>query len=144
MYGPPHWAFTTQGNGYVVQCDSDGNMMLFDGLTGELYDTVSLGKNIEATPQPTAIPWWWAPASAHMRGAHNLICRSPLYCRALYYCRSPLVAATSTKNKNAGSARQHSKTFGALPPYKRKDTFNMDRVDIKELFAHPKAIMIKR
>ncbi|UKI19194.1 MAG: PQQ-binding-like beta-propeller repeat protein [Oscillospiraceae bacterium] len=50
VWSSPLGIYDSQGNGYVVQCDSDGNMMLFDGLTGELYDTVSLGKNIEATP----------------------------------------------------------------------------------------------
>ena len=30
--------------------DSDGNMMLFDGLSGELCDAINLGSNIEATP----------------------------------------------------------------------------------------------
>ena len=50
VWSSPLGIYDPQGNGYIVQCDSDGNMMLFDGLTGELYDTVSLGKNIEATP----------------------------------------------------------------------------------------------
>ena len=50
VWSSPLGIYDSQGNGYIVQCDSDGNMMLFDGLTGELYDSVSLGKNIEATP----------------------------------------------------------------------------------------------
>ena len=50
VWSSPLGIYDPDGNGYVVQCDSDGNMMLFDGLTGSLLDCISLGKNIEATP----------------------------------------------------------------------------------------------
>ena len=43
------------------------------------------------------------------------------------------------KTKMPAAHGSTAKIFGALPPYKRKDTFNMDRVDIKELFAHPES-----
>ena len=50
VWSSPLGIYDENGKGYIVQCDSDGNMMLFDGLTGELYDCVNLGSNIEATP----------------------------------------------------------------------------------------------
>ncbi|WP_242657941.1 outer membrane protein assembly factor BamB family protein [Lachnoclostridium phytofermentans] len=37
-------------NGYVILCDSTGNMYMVDGLSGKLYDTINLGKIIEASP----------------------------------------------------------------------------------------------
>lgn len=49
-WASPLGVYDTEGNGYIVQCDSDGNMLLLDGLTGRLLDTINLGKNIEASP----------------------------------------------------------------------------------------------
>lgn len=50
VWSSPLGIYDKDGKGYVIQCDSDGNMMLFDGLSGELYDAINLGSNIEATP----------------------------------------------------------------------------------------------
>ncbi len=50
LWSSPLGVYDNEGNGYVIQCDSDGNMMLFDGLSGKLLDSVNLGSNIEATP----------------------------------------------------------------------------------------------
>lgn len=50
VWSSPLGLYDAEGNGYVIQCDSDGNMMLFDGLSGKLLDSINLGSNIEATP----------------------------------------------------------------------------------------------
>lgn len=49
-WSSPIALYDKNGDGYVILCDSDGNMFLIDGRTGELYDTINLGKNIEASP----------------------------------------------------------------------------------------------
>lgn len=50
-WSSPIALYTKDGTGYVVLCDSKGNMFLLNGLTGELYDKINLGgANIEATP----------------------------------------------------------------------------------------------
>jgi len=50
VWSSPLGIYDNEGKGYIIQCDSDGNMMLFDGLSGELCDAINLGSNIEATP----------------------------------------------------------------------------------------------
>lgn len=42
--------YDSEGNGYIVHCNSAGNMYFIDGLTGEELDRVNLGSNIEASP----------------------------------------------------------------------------------------------
>lgn len=49
-WSSPIALYDKDGNGYVIVCDSTGNMYMVDGLTGELYDTTNLGANIEASP----------------------------------------------------------------------------------------------
>ena len=49
-WASPVGVYTTDGTGYIVQCDSAGNVMLVDGLTGEALSSVNVGSNIEASP----------------------------------------------------------------------------------------------
>ncbi len=49
-WSSPLALYDEEGNGYVIFCDSTGNMYMVDGLTGELYDTTNLGANVEASP----------------------------------------------------------------------------------------------
>lgn len=49
-WSSPVAVYDKKGDGYIILCDSDGNMHLLDGRTGELKDTINLGKNIEASP----------------------------------------------------------------------------------------------
>ena len=42
--------YTAEGKGYLALGDAGGNMMLFDGKTGEKLNTLSLGSNMEASP----------------------------------------------------------------------------------------------
>lgn len=49
-WSSPLALYDADGNGYVIFCDSTGNMYMVDGLTGELYDTTNLGNNVEASP----------------------------------------------------------------------------------------------
>lgn len=49
-WSSPVAVYDKKGDGYIILCDSDGNMHLLDGRTGELKDTINLGKNVEASP----------------------------------------------------------------------------------------------
>lgn len=49
-WSSPIALYDAQGIGYLIFCDSTGNMYLVNGLTGELYDTTNLGANVEASP----------------------------------------------------------------------------------------------
>ncbi len=49
-WSSPVAVYDKKGDGYIILCDSDGNMHLLDGRTGKLKDTVNLGKNVEASP----------------------------------------------------------------------------------------------
>lgn len=42
--------YDEEGNTYLIQSDSEGNMHLLDGLNGWLLHTINLGSNIEASP----------------------------------------------------------------------------------------------
>jgi hypothetical protein len=42
--------YDEEGNMYLIQSDSKGNMHLLDGLQGKLLHTINLGANIEASP----------------------------------------------------------------------------------------------
>lgn len=46
----PVAVYNEAGNGWVVQCDADGNVHLIDGLTGYVNSTTNLGGKIEASP----------------------------------------------------------------------------------------------
>ena len=49
-WSSPVAVYNSNGDGYIILCDSDGNMHLLDGKTGKVKNTINLGKNIEATP----------------------------------------------------------------------------------------------
>lgn len=50
-WSSPIALYDNKGDGYVILCDSKGNMFLIDGRTGKLYDRINLGgANIEASP----------------------------------------------------------------------------------------------
>lgn len=49
-WSSPVAVYDAEGDGYIILCDSDGNMHLLDGRTGVLKDTINLGKNVEASP----------------------------------------------------------------------------------------------
>ena len=42
--------YDEEGCGYLIYCNSAGDMYLLDGRTGEVLDTRNLGGNIEASP----------------------------------------------------------------------------------------------
>lgn len=42
--------YDSKGNGYIIHCNSAGNMYFIDGLTGKELDCVNLGSNVEASP----------------------------------------------------------------------------------------------
>ena len=49
-WSSPVAVYSESGKGYMILCDSVGNMHLIDGKTGNILDTVGLGSNIEASP----------------------------------------------------------------------------------------------
>jgi outer membrane protein assembly factor BamB len=50
-WSSPVAVYTKEGKSYIVNCDSRGNMMLYEGISGKLLDTISLsGANVEASP----------------------------------------------------------------------------------------------
>lgn len=50
-WSSPVALYDKDGNGYIILCDSKGNMFMLDGRTGKLYDRINLGgANIEASP----------------------------------------------------------------------------------------------
>lgn len=49
-WSSPVAVYSKEGKSYIVNADSVGNMMLYEGTTGKLLDTVSLGSNVEASP----------------------------------------------------------------------------------------------
>jgi len=46
----PTCVYTPSGKGYLLVGSSNGDLMMFDGLTGERITKVNLGSNIEASP----------------------------------------------------------------------------------------------
>lgn len=42
--------YDVNGKGYIIQCDSVGNMYLIDGSTGKVCFNINLGSNIESSP----------------------------------------------------------------------------------------------
>lgn len=42
--------YDSEGNGYIIHCNTGGNMYLLDGLTGDELDVADLGSNVEASP----------------------------------------------------------------------------------------------
>lgn len=49
-WSSPVTVYTKKGKGYVITCDSIGDMYLLDGKTGEVLDKMNLGGNVEASP----------------------------------------------------------------------------------------------
>ncbi len=50
-WSSPVVAYTPDGSGYIIQCDSGGNATLYDGATGEELDKIGLSSgNMEASP----------------------------------------------------------------------------------------------
>lgn len=49
-WSSPVDVYDEEGNGYIIQCDSIGNMFILDGKTGELINKITLDSNIEASP----------------------------------------------------------------------------------------------
>ncbi len=49
-WSSPVTVYTKKGKGYVITCDSIGDMYLLDGKTGEVLDNMNLGSNVEASP----------------------------------------------------------------------------------------------
>ncbi|ABX42456.1 hypothetical protein [Lachnoclostridium phytofermentans] len=56
-WSSPIALYDKDGNGYVILCDSTGNMYMVDGVSGELYDTINLGK-MRLPQQPLIIQSW--------------------------------------------------------------------------------------
>lgn len=50
MWSSPVDFYDKDGKGYLIQCDSVGNMFLLDGETGKKLNSIKLNSNIEATP----------------------------------------------------------------------------------------------
>jgi hypothetical protein len=49
-WSSPLAIYDANGKGYIVQCDSAGRVWLIDGQTGEVYDKLTFGGNMEASP----------------------------------------------------------------------------------------------
>ena len=49
-WSSPVAVYTPEGKGYIVICDSVGNVKLIDGATGTFIDSVNIGSNVEASP----------------------------------------------------------------------------------------------
>ncbi|WP_078430586.1 PQQ-binding-like beta-propeller repeat protein [Alkalihalobacterium alkalinitrilicum] len=49
-WSSPVDVYSKNGNSYIIQADSVGNIHLLEGATGELLDKISIGSNIEASP----------------------------------------------------------------------------------------------
>jgi hypothetical protein len=42
--------YTADGRGYVVQCDSIGNVFFIEGISGKILSTTSVETLVEASP----------------------------------------------------------------------------------------------
>ncbi|WBW97402.1 PQQ-binding-like beta-propeller repeat protein [Oceanirhabdus sp. W0125-5] len=49
-WSSPVAVYTKDGEGYIINCDSIGNVQLIDGKTGKIIDTINLEGNIESSP----------------------------------------------------------------------------------------------
>jgi outer membrane protein assembly factor BamB len=49
-WSSPVGVYTEDGRGYIVHCDSVGDMRLIRGTTGETLRRINLGSNVEASP----------------------------------------------------------------------------------------------
>lgn len=49
-WSSPAAVYTDKGKGYLIICDSIGNVKLIDGKSGELLSSTNIGSNVEASP----------------------------------------------------------------------------------------------
>lgn len=49
-WSSPVAVYTEEGTGYIILCDSAGNMFLLEGTTGNVLDKINLGANVEGSP----------------------------------------------------------------------------------------------
>ncbi len=49
-WSSPVSIYTEDGVGYIILCDSAGNMFLIEGTTGNILDKINLGGNVEGSP----------------------------------------------------------------------------------------------
>ncbi len=49
-WSSPVAVYNPEGKGYIVICDSVGNVKLIDGADGDLLSTVNIGSNVESSP----------------------------------------------------------------------------------------------
>ncbi len=49
-WSSPLGVYSETGEAYLILCDSGGNVMLIDPLTGETLNSINIGSNIEASP----------------------------------------------------------------------------------------------
>ena len=49
-WSSPVALYTESGKGYVVICDSTGNVFLLEGKSGKALNKINIGSNIEASP----------------------------------------------------------------------------------------------
>lgn len=49
-WSSPVAVYTEDGTGYIILCDSAGNMFLLEGTTGNVLDKINLGANVEGSP----------------------------------------------------------------------------------------------
>lgn len=49
-WSSPAPVYTNQGKGYIIICDSAGNVKLIDGKSGTYLTSVNIGSNVEASP----------------------------------------------------------------------------------------------
>lgn len=50
IWSSPVDFYDENGNGYIIQCDSAGNVFLIDGKNGDILNKITLDANIEASP----------------------------------------------------------------------------------------------
>lgn len=49
-WSSPVSIYTEEGHGYIILCDSAGNVFLIEGTTGNILDKINLGANVEGSP----------------------------------------------------------------------------------------------
>ncbi|MCM1991951.1 PQQ-binding-like beta-propeller repeat protein [Oceanirhabdus seepicola] len=49
-WSSPVAVYSKNGQGYIINCDSKGNVQLIDGKTGKIIDSINLEGNIESSP----------------------------------------------------------------------------------------------
>ena len=49
-WSSPVDVYDENGTGYIIHCDTGGNMYLLDGLTGKVLNDIQLNGIIEASP----------------------------------------------------------------------------------------------